>query len=217
MLERLWAASAGLGWIGKNALVLNERLGSYFLIGVVVTTLALPPDRPSADRCGSCTLCIDACPTAAIVEERLVDSRRCISYHTIETRGSLPEELRQAIGLRVFGCDDCQEACPWNGPLETMGVSALPARPEWTALPPVDLLAMSHEQYLERFRGSAIKRATWQGLRRNAAVVLGNAGEAGPETIALLDRVGSDPAEDPVVKEHALWAARRLRSSSGDR
>jgi epoxyqueuosine reductase len=214
LLERLWASRAGLGWIGKNALVLNERLGSYFLIGVVVTTLALPPDPPAADRCGSCTLCIDACPTAAIVEPRLVDSRRCVSYHTIEMRGGVPEEFRESIGLKVFGCDECQEACPWNGPLPTLEASALAARPEWTTLSPFDLLAMSHAEYLQRFRGSAIKRATYQGLRRNAAVALGNAGEAGAAALALLDRIGSDPAEDPIVKEHALWAAGRLRSSS---
>lgn len=209
-LERLWAARAGIGWIGKNSLVLNKEAGSFFFLGIVVTTLCLPPDEPALDQCGSCTLCIEACPTAAIVEPRLVDSRRCISYHTIELRGPVPEEHRAAIGERIFGCDDCQEACPWN---RQEGAEA-PAGPD---LP--GLFSMTHEEYLERFRGSAIKRATWRGLRRNAAIALGNAAvrmagerpERAAGIAALLEEAAASAAEDPLVRDQASWSARRVR------
>jgi len=214
ILERMWAARAGVGWIGKNALVLNKEMGSLFFLGVILTTLPLPPDDPATDQCGACTLCIEACPTAAIVEPRLVDSRRCISYHTIELRDAIPEEYREAMGPRVFGCDDCQDACPWNqhaSDVPSRGGEAFPSR-DGSAFPSLlELLAMSREQYQEQFRGSAIKRATYRGLRRNAAVALGNAA-ARRETLEALEKVAEDPKDDPLVREHAGWAAARQRA-----
>lgn len=214
-LERMWAAQAGIGWIGKNAMVLNKEMGSYFFIGLVVTTLPLPADEPATDQCGACTLCIDACPTDAIVEPRMVDSRLCIAYQTIELRGPIPPEHRGGIGTRIFGCDDCQEACPWNAAPSGDGGDWFPPRPGSLSPSLEEILTMSHEEYLERFRGSSVKRATYNGLRRNAAVALGNAAAGaafskkadGGEADALR-RVASDAREDPVVREHADWATR---------
>jgi len=224
LLERMWAARAGIGWVGKNALVMNEEMGSYFFIGVILTTLELPPDDPIADRCGSCSLCIDVCPTAAIVEPGVVDSRKCISYHTIELRGALPVEDRQAVGTRVFGCDDCQEVCPWNEAPGEEGHGSFPSRSASASPSLVQLLTLGHADYLERFRGSAVKRATYKGLRRNAAVALGNAlagvapGAPGSEPAkAALAAVAGDTEEDPSIREHARWGAERAGSGGGAR
>jgi len=217
VLERMWAAKAGVGWIGKNALVMNEEMGSWFFLGVILTSVALPPDEPHTDRCGSCTLCIEACPTAAIVKPGVVDSRRCISYHTIEHRGPLPAADREGIGLRVFGCDDCQEVCPYNAGPGEEGQGAFPHRAGTASPSLVALLRLTHAEYLDRFRGSAMKRATWKGLRRNAAVALGNTPAAHPagrpgalRARESLQSVAADPAEDETLREHARWAARRL-------
>lgn len=218
VLERMWAGRAGIGWVGKHSLVLNKEMGSYFFLGVVLTTLELPPDPPATDQCGSCTLCIEACPTAAIVEPRMVDSRRCISYHTIELRGPIPPEHREAIGTRVFGCDDCQEACPWNRQLEGPAAgSAFPVRPGSASPSLLELLIMTRDDYLDRFRGSAIKRATYDGLRRNAAVALGNlkveslpALEA-DSIVGALDRVASSDRESQVLREQSARSAERIR------
>ena len=210
ILERLWAAHAGVGWIGKNALVLNRESGSYFFLAVVVTDLELPPDAPALDECGQCTLCIEACPTGAIVEPKVVDSRLCLSYHTIELRGEFPREHREAAGAHLFGCDECQTACPWNR------AGAAPAAPgeegdAGARLDLVSVLSMTLAEYTERFRGSAMKRATYHGLRRNAAINLGNAlrapggrSAADPGALAALTRAAADP--EPTVAEAASWA-----------
>jgi len=210
ILERLFAAQAGLGWIGRNSLVLDAELGSWFFLGVILTTAALPPGEPAADRCGSCRLCIDACPTGAIVPGRMVDSRRCLSYHTIELRGAIPEYARAPLGSRVFGCDDCQEVCPWNNPQP----QACPPDDQAPAL--IDLLLMTHEDYLRRFQDSAIRRATWRGMRRNAAVALGNTLRSHgvqhhdqkdhAEAVAALRRIADDLREDPLVRDAARSA-----------
>ncbi|HZI93846.1 MAG TPA: tRNA epoxyqueuosine(34) reductase QueG, partial [Patescibacteria group bacterium] len=194
-------------------MILNKEMGSFFFLGVIVTTLPLPPDEPALDQCGACMLCIEACPTQAIVEPRLVDSRRCLSYQTIELRGELPEEHRVDLGDRVFGCDDCQEVCPWNrgdGAPEPGESRHFPARPASTTPSLIDLLTMTHQQYLEIFRGSAVKRATWPGLRRNAAAALGNAASDG-ETLRLLQRVAQDPQDEPIVRDQAAWSADRIK------
>jgi len=211
LLERMWAARAGIGWVGKNSLVLNKEMGSYFLLGAIVTTLPLPPDSPATDQCGACTSCIEACPTSAIVEPRLVDSRRCLSYHTIELRGPIPFEYREKIGNRVFGCDDCQDACPWNHEgTAPEGSQVLAARPESVSPSLLDLLSMTRQEYQRRFGGSAIKRATYNGLRRNAAAALGHA-KPEPSVIEALQEVTHDSSDDAVLKEQAAWAAARVK------
>lgn len=224
LLERMWAARAGIGWIGRNALVLNETMGSFFLLGLVITTVALPADSPATDRCGGCTRCLDACPTGAIVAPRVVDSRRCISYQTIEHRGPIPLADRPAIGTRLFGCDDCQEACPYNHQATPGPASRVPAgvalgrRPEASEAPLEEILAMTPDEYQDRFRNSAMKRATFAGLRRNAALALGHAAAALPDgsparerSAATLERVAGDDREDPVVRDQAGWALGRIR------
>jgi epoxyqueuosine reductase len=216
VLERMWAARAGIGWIGKNALVLNEDMGSWFFLGAILTTLPLPADAPALDQCGACALCIAACPTQAIVAPRLVDSRLCLSYHTIELRGDVPEEHRATAGDRLFGCDDCQDACPWNRQPAAAGERHAHDDAAPVSDPSlVDLLEMTHEEYLRRFRGSAIKRATWQGLRRNAAIVLGNRLPRMEEpgrgrALRALERVAGDPSQPELVRRHAAWAVSRL-------
>jgi len=175
VLERHWAAKSGVGWIGRNSLVLNRDSGSLIFLAVVLTDLEIPPDPPAFDQCGACTLCVEACPTGAILPDRTVDSRRCLSYHTIELRGEFPAGYRPALGSRLYGCDDCQTVCPWN-----QAGASRPVAPEFhpregNARPDlVSVLAMHLPEYTERFRGSAMKRATYHGLRRNAAVALGN-------------------------------------------
>jgi len=216
LLERMWAARAGIGWIGKNALVLNEEMGSFFLLGLVITTVALPPDVPVTDRCGGCTRCLDSCPTRAIVAPRVVDSRRCIAYQTIEHRGSIALDDRPGIGERLFGCDDCQEACPYNGPDAETAAGPLGRRPETSDASLASLLEMTEADYVDRFRGSAMKRATFTGLRRNAALALGHAAARIPagsapraRAEAALARAAADEGEEPVVREQALWSLRQ--------
>jgi len=212
VLERDHAQRAGLGWIGKNTMLINPALGSYFMLGELLTDLDLPPDEPFiADRCGSCDRCMVACPTDAIVAERSLDARRCISYLTIELKGSIPEDLRSAIGTRVFGCDICQEVCPWNAE-----VSAPPQGPFGLApgrpVPPSDMVAWSTElldldegDFQTRYEGTALSRPGRDGLLRNLAVGLGNAGDR--EAFPVLQRMAGDRSE--LVREHARWALRR--------
>jgi epoxyqueuosine reductase len=210
LLERDFARRAGLGWFGKNTMLLNKRRGSYFFLGALLTDLDLTPDPPfEASHCGSCTACLDACPTSAFVGPGVLDSRRCISYLTIELRGDIPEELRPGIGDWLFGCDVCQEVCPWNR-------HAPEAGPEWpradlTALDPVELLSLSPEEFRWRFRGTALTRSKRRGLLRNAAVVLGNVG--GPEALLALRRALED--DEPLVREAARWAIGQIEGRHG--
>jgi epoxyqueuosine reductase len=221
--ERLIAKYAGLGWLGKNTLLLNEKLGSWFFLGVIFTTLELVPslgpgEMPPADLCGNCRQCLDACPTGAFVEPYVMDARRCISYLTIELRGSVPEEFREAIGSNVYGCDICQEVCPYNraAPVTAIaefepryfsgGESLYEPRLEWLA-------GMSEEEFREKFRGSAMKRAKWRGLVRNACLALGNAKlERGSgehlRVVELLGRLVR--SEENGIAESARWALSRI-------
>jgi epoxyqueuosine reductase len=173
-LERAWAAKAGLGWIGKNSLVLRQDIGSWFFLGVIATTAEAAPDKPMADHCGACRACIDACPTNAIVEGRMVDSNRCISYHTIENRGDRPAELSTQFDGWVFGCDICQEVCPWNRkPVVTDEPDFLPR--EGHAFPDPDaLLAMDEGAFRAEYAGTPFMRARYEGMRRNARIALAN-------------------------------------------
>jgi epoxyqueuosine reductase len=208
VLERAWAERAGLGWIGKNANLLTRERGSWLLLGEILTTAALTADPgPHEGFCGTCTACIDACPTGAIVDEGVVDSNLCISYWTIEHRGSIPEERRAGMGNWIFGCDVCQDVCPWN---ESFALPAdgepFGARPDLRGLDPEEILGLDEAAFRARYSGTALMRAKWEGMRRNACVVLGN--RERPESLPALERALSDP--DPVVREHAAWAVRKI-------
>lgn len=172
VLERAWAQRAGVGWIGKNGLVVREGLGSWFFIGIIATTIELAPDPPAHDRCGPCRRCLDACPTAALVEPRVMDARGCLSYLTIEHRGEVPEELTEKYGDRLFGCDTCQDACPWNHSVAVTTEAEFRAEAGCANMDLDELLAMDEETFKRRFAGSPIRRATWAGLRRTAEILL---------------------------------------------
>lgn len=208
VLERDHAAAAGIGWHGKSAMLINSRLGTWFFLAEIFTTLELPPDPPVRDRCGSCSRCIDACPTGAITAPHHVDARRCISYLTIEHKTSIPVELRPLIGDRIFGCDDCLDACPWNRFAETSRETVFQARPSTTGLILRDYLSLTEEQFRAMFRHSPIKRIKRRGFLRNVCVALGNVGDE--RDLPALERVASDP--EPLVAEHARWAIERIRS-----
>lgn len=174
VMEKAWAMRAGVGWIGKNSLAIRRGEGSYFFLAVILTTVALEPDPPAMDQCGNCRLCLDACPTAAIVEPRVVDSRRCIAYHTIENRDEIPTDLRSKFGDWVFGCDICQEVCPWNkDPATTTFPDFLP-RAGHDQLDTDSIATMSEETFAREFEGTPITRAKHKGLQRNARIVADN-------------------------------------------
>jgi epoxyqueuosine reductase len=211
LVERVFAKYAGIGWIGKNTCILNEQLGSWLFLGVILTNLALQPDLPAADRCGSCTRCLDACPTNAFVGPHQLDATRCISYLTIEKRGDIPVELREQMGRHVFGCDICQDVCPWNRKAPASELVELQAKPE-RINPALEWLAeMDREQFRTAFRRSPVKRTKFNGLKRNVAIAIGNSGDE--SLLASAERLESDP--DPVVATHGHWAAERLRRMMG--
>jgi epoxyqueuosine reductase len=204
VLERDLAARAGLGWIGKNTNLLTPSLGSYFFIGIVLTTAELPFDQREPDRCGTCTACLDACPTRAFVAPYVLDARRCISYLTIEHRGDIAGELADQLGEWVFGCDVCQEVCPWNRKAEPGHEPALEPSGSFGALE--SLLELDREEFRARFRGSALTRTKRAGLLRNAAIVLANRGDRC--AVGVLERALGD--EDAVVRHAAAWALAKL-------
>jgi len=209
ILERVYAKYAGIGWIGKNTCVINQQFGSWLFLGALLTSLEVEPARPADDRCGSCTRCIDACPTQAILAPGKLDARRCIAYLTIEKRGAIPEELRGLMGQHVFGCDICQDICPWNNkPGNAPPAQAPEFQPrEHLFHPDLRWLAqMDVETYRRTFRGSPVKRARYSGLRRNIAVAMGNSGNK--EFLPELKKMAKDA--DPIVAEHAQWALNRL-------
>ncbi|MGC1618980.1 MAG: tRNA epoxyqueuosine(34) reductase QueG [Candidatus Acidiferrum sp.] len=240
--ERVFAKYAGLGWLGKNTLLLNSKLGSWFFLGVILTTLDISPtlgqaELPPPDLCGSCTKCIDACPTGALVEPYVMDARLCISYLTIELRGSIPEMLRQPVGRHVFGCDVCQDVCPWNrrAPVtqapefqpRTFPTSGRSEPQEFVAsgvqadddeslfLPRLEwLAALTEEQFRAAFRGSPIKRTKWPGLVRNACLALGNfapaPGSSQHERVCSLLK-GLSASSEPSIAESAQWALSRIQ------
>ena len=235
--ERVLAKYAGLGWLGKNTLLLNQMVGSFFFLGVILTTLDLEPtlganELPPPDLCGSCRRCLDACPTQAFVEPYVMDARKCISYLTIELRGPIPEEYREAMGNHVFGCDICQDVCPWNrrAPIATIRqfqpkvFSSLEENPAGTSLPSQDeslflprlewLAGLSESEFRELFRGSPIKRTKWRGLIRNACIALGNSGvrrdtASHARINALLERLAG--SREQVIAESARWALSRIQ------
>src|SRR3989475_2464094 len=176
IVERVLAKYAGVGWIGKNTCIINQKVGSWLFLGVILTSLELEPDRPAADRCGSCTRCIDACPTDALIAPYQLDANLCISYLTIEKRGAIPEAMREGLGRHVFGCDICQDVCPWNRKAPVTRAADFQPR-AGLVNPALEWMAeMKAEQFREMFRGSAIRRAKLSGMRRNAVIAMGNSG-----------------------------------------
>lgn len=240
--ERVFAKHAGLGWLGKNTLLLNAKLGSWFFLGVILTTLDIPPtlgpaDSPPPDLCGACTKCIDACPTGALVEPYVMDARLCISYLTIELHSTIPENLREPMGRHIFGCDICQDVCPWNRrspitqakefeprtfpptaaaiPQESAPTVAERNDEESLVLPRLEwLAAMSEDQFRKFFRGSPVKRTKWRGLVRNACIALGNSAPTNGSSHharirTLLSRLSASP--EPLIAESAQWALSRIQ------
>jgi len=207
VLERDFAAEAGIGWHGKSTMLINEQLGTWFFLAEVLTTLELPPDAPALDRCGTCVRCIEACPTGAIRAPHKLDARRCISYLTIESKGAIPLELRPLVGDRIFGCDDCLDACPWNRFAQVARASALTARASTIAFSLRDYLRVNETEFRNLFRNSPIKRIKRRRFLRNVCVALGNVGTR--DDLPALDRAASDP--DPLIAEHAQWAIERIR------
>jgi epoxyqueuosine reductase len=223
LLERVYARHAGIGWVGKNTCIINQRLGSWLFLGIILTSLELgssaafpaeesrfTPDHPAPDRCGTCTRCLDACPTTAFIVPRELDSSRCISYLTIEKRGDIPEDLRALLGRHVFGCDICQDVCPWN---RKAPVSMLPDFQARSGLvnPPLEWLAtVSDHDFQEDFRGSPVKRAKRSGLRRNAVIAMGNSKD--PERFLPLLRKLVRDTDDTVAKQ-ARWAIEQLEQA----
>ena len=204
LLERSYARLAGLGWIGKNTCLINQQSGSWFFLGELLAPIEIAPDSPPPDRCGTCRRCIDACPTAAIVPGG-IDSRLCISYFTIEQRGPIPEEMRAGIGPHVFGCDICQDVCPWN---RRAPMTSDPAfAPRHFAPPLAEMAALSESEFHAMFRGTPVTRARYSGFLRNVAIAMGNRGL--PQFRAPLEKLAA--SEYPAVAEHARWALERCR------
>jgi epoxyqueuosine reductase len=207
--ERVYAQYAGLGWIGKNTCLINPELGSWLFLAEIIATLPLEPDTQGLEQCGSCTRCLEACPTGALVEPGVLDSNRCLSYLTIELRGGIPEERRAAMGTHVYGCDICQEVCPYNQPAPHSGASPwqprkgldLPALAQMWRRPDTELRTL--------VKGSPMTRAKLTGLRRNLAVAIGNSGDA--DALAALEEPTTDrpAADDPMVRDHVQWALAR--------
>ena len=231
ILERVAALHAGIGWLAKNTLLINREIGSWLFLGVILTTLEFAPTASAnnmqesdaantansapQDLCGQCSLCIDACPTEAIVEPYLLDARKCISYLTIELRGAIPEELRGKMGRQVFGCDICQDVCPWNRDATATRENAFRAREKFFAPELEWIAAMSEEEIRAATKSSPLKRAKWRGLIRNACVALGNSklqknSAAHGRVTSLLERLANSP--DELIAEHARWALARLET-----
>jgi len=214
VLEKALARNAGLGWIGKHTLLLDRDAGSWFFLGEIYTDLPLPTDTPPAAHCGTCTRCIDICPTRAIVAPYQLDARRCISYLTIELRGSIPEDLRPLIGNRIFGCDDCQLVCPWNKFARTTSEADFAARSGLDSPLLVDLFGWTEQDFLARTEGMAIRRTGYEGWLRNVAVALGNAPSSATVLAALRARANDNSA---LVREHVAWAlAQHARGKPAD-
>jgi epoxyqueuosine reductase len=211
VLERDHAAEAGVGWHGKSTMLVDPKLGTWFFLGEILTTLNLPADPPQANRCGTCQRCITACPTGAITEPYSLDARRCISYLTIESKGPIPLELRPLIGDRIYGCDDCLEVCPWNRFAAASRESAFAPRPA-IGMHLRDYLAFDDAQFRETFRGSPIKRVKRRGFLRNVCVALGNIGDAAD--LAALEAAARDA--EPLIAEHAQWAIGQIQCRIGE-
>jgi epoxyqueuosine reductase len=206
VLERDWAAACGVSWPGKSTMGIHPELGTWFFLSVILTTLEFAPDAPLPDRCGRCTRCIDACPTQAITAPYQLDARRCISFLTIENKGPIPEEFREAMGDRIFGCDDCLDACPWNRFAQASHDAALQPREDVLTKPLREFLTLDDAAFKALFRGSPILRAKRRGFLRNVCVALGNTGTR--DDLPALQTAAADA--EALVREHAVWAIDRI-------
>ena len=209
VLEKALARNAGLGWIGKHTVLINRHAGSYFFLGELYTDLPLPVDPPASAHCGSCSRCIEICPTRAILGPYRLDATRCISYLTIELKGSIPEDLRAPIGNRIFGCDDCQLICPWNKFAQDTREPDFTPRHQLDGARLVELFGWSEEEFLKRTEGMAIRRTGYEGWLRNIAVALGNAPKSA-EVLAALQARADHPSA--LVREHVAWALERQQA-----
>ncbi len=210
VVERVLAQHSGIGWTGKNGCILNQQLGSWLFLGVILSGHGMPPDLAAPDRCGSCTRCLDACPTDAFLAPRKLDATRCISYLTIEQRGPVAAELRAKMGNHLFGCDICQDVCPWNGRAPISTDPAFAARTELVNPLLRWISGMKEEEFRRAFRGSPVKRAKLRGLLRNAAIAMGNSGDRN-HLPRLRELAGHN---DPAIAEHARWAIIRLETTT---
>jgi epoxyqueuosine reductase len=213
VLEKALARNAGLGWIGKHTNLIARDAGSYFFLGEILTDLPLPIDEPASAHCGSCTACMPACPTQAIVAPHQLDARRCISYLTIELRSAIPVELRAAIGNRIYGCDDCQLVCPWNKFARAAAHPDFKVRHGLDAPRLTDLITWTREEFEQRFEGSAVRRIGHEAFIRNVAVALGNSAGDGPADPAVVQALRARCSDDSeLIAEHARWALAKLSS-----
>lgn len=213
LLERDFARRAGLGWFGKNTMLINKQRGSFYFLAGLLTSLELPTSEPhTASHCGTCTACLEACPTKAFTEPGVLDATKCISYLTIELRGAIPHEFREPMGNWLFGCDVCQDVCPWNRHTGTRNASdgVFPSNPDLAALDPIELLGLSKRDFEHRFANTSFLRTRRTGLLRNAATVLGNAGDE--RALPALEKAMTDA--DEVIAEAARWAAEQIRRRS---
>jgi epoxyqueuosine reductase len=212
ILERDLAQRAGLGFVGKHTNLISRSLGNWFLISEILTTVELEAGEPGRNLCGSCTRCMTACPTGALPAPFRLDARRCISYLTIEHRGSIPEELRPLIGDRIFGCDDCLAACPWNRFAREGALLKTHRRPDFARPDLIELLSLDDATFKARFAGTPMLRTKRRGLLRNVCIALGNLGD--PAALPALERAAADP--EPLIAEHAAWAIARIRERAGE-
>jgi epoxyqueuosine reductase len=211
LLERDLAQRAGLGFVGKHTNLISRQLGNWFFLAEILSTLALEPDAPETNHCGACTRCLSACPTRAITAPFQLDARRCISYLTIELKGPIPVELRPLVGNRIFGCDDCLAACPWNKFARAGRLMMSHARPELGVADLVELLSLDEAGFKRPFAGTPMRRAKHRGLLRNACVALGNIADT--TALPVLQRAAADP--EPLLAEHARWAIAQIQARAG--
>lgn len=210
IVDRIYAKYAGIGWFGKNTCIINQQIGSWFFLGEVITNLELEYDEPAPDRCGTCTRCIEACPTDAILEPYILDATKCISYLTIELKNDIPVELREGIGNHVFGCDICQDVCPWNSKAVTTEDSSYQPRAGLVNPDLEEMINLSPDEFSLKFRKSPIKRSKYKGFMRNVLIAIGNSAQT--KFLPILERLRT--SEEPLIARHARWAFNKISKNT---